>query len=318
MKGHRGGRGGKNDARQRQRDAKTESQFYEDMSAALETVNKEEDDCSAAVRFPCHLAMWDLGHCDPKKCSGRKLVRFGFIKELRLQQHFGGIVLSPMGKVCVSPSDKDIIIQHGLAVIDCSWARIDDTPFSKMKSRYPRLLPYLVATNPINYGRPWKLSCAEAFAAALYIVGLKELGLILLKKFKWGEGFYSMNQELLDRYANCQTSAEVVTAQQSYLEMLSEQDAAERLRDPTEIGSDEEYFNPNRTVTSFHNRNDDDDSEELDSTEDEETVDTRPSLSKLSSNDSEVTVEKHPPATELSSTDDEETTNTRPDDDPCD
>ena len=79
--------------------------------------------------------------------------------------------------------------------------------------------------------------------------------------------------------------------------------ALERLRDPTEIGSDEEYFNPNRTVTSFHNHNDDN-SEESDSTEDEETV-NRPTLSKLSSNDNEATVEKHPPVTELSSTDDD-------------
>jgi len=87
--------------------------------------------------------MWDFGQCDAKKCTGRKLNRLGYLRALRLSQAFSGIILSPVGKETVSFSDRDIVAQSGVAVVDCSWALIDETPINKIKGQHHRLCRYI-------------------------------------------------------------------------------------------------------------------------------------------------------------------------------
>ena len=117
----------------------------------------------------------------------------------------------------MTPSDREIVQQYGCAVVDCSWARLDDTPFSRMKTPNPRLLPFLVAANPINYGKPCQLSCVEAIAATLIITGFRSEADFYLGKFSWGHSFLKLNLELLEKYALCSSAEEIITVQEKFL-----------------------------------------------------------------------------------------------------
>lgn len=44
---------------------------------------------------------------------------------------YPGVILSPSGTRCVSAEDADLIRAKGLAVVDCSWNRLDDVPFGE-------------------------------------------------------------------------------------------------------------------------------------------------------------------------------------------
>lgn len=81
--------------------------------------------------IPFRLSMWDLGQCDKKRCTGTKLVRQKVVSELRLGVPFPGVILSPNGKSCVSNDDKELIGAKGLAVVDCSWNRLEEVPFGE-------------------------------------------------------------------------------------------------------------------------------------------------------------------------------------------
>lgn len=200
-------------------------------------LESSESDNEIDQQFP--VAMWDFNQCDPKKCSGRKLSRLGLVKSLKLKQRFPGVVLTPTAVKCLSPDDKEVMSSKGLAVVDCSWARIDETPLGSLRPKYGRLLPFLVAANPINYGKPCQLSCVEALAAAMYIAGYADMAKKYLSKFTWGHSFYDLNNELLDSYANCKNSQEIILTQENYIKKEQQKQKDDRNAQPDFPPSDD-------------------------------------------------------------------------------
>jgi len=212
--------------------------------------NNSEEDASEEhdknTPIPVPVAMWDFDHCDPKRCSGKKLSRLGLIEDLKVGQRFRGIVVTPKGTLPVSPSDRALVDGNGVAVVECSWARLEDVPFAKIRSPNERLLPYLIATNPVNYGKPWKLNCVEALAAAFYIVGHDQYASKLLEKFSWGHSFWKMNGDLIKRYQTCDTAEGVTRMQETIIAELEAERAAMK-KQKEEEDADETFLftNPN-------------------------------------------------------------------------
>jgi len=129
----------------------------------------------------------------------------------------GAVILDPFTPKAFSPEDRKTIEKRGLSALDCSWVHAKEV-FDIQSHWIPRCLPYLVAANPVNYGKPTKLSTVEALAAALYIAGFREQAAELLSKFKWGPQFSRLNEVLLERYAKAKDSADVVKVQQEYMD----------------------------------------------------------------------------------------------------
>lgn len=188
----------------------------------METRHRET---AHSASFPAKMAMWDFEHCDPKRCSGKKLYRLGIIKSLRVGQKYSGVVVSPNGKHVICPDDREIVEEHGAAVVECSWARLDEVPFNKIGGPHERLLPYLVAANPVNYGRPWKLNCVEALAACFAITGHLDWAEEVLSHFSWGQAFLQINEDLLEIYAECTDADSINEAQKMWLDEIEAEHA---------------------------------------------------------------------------------------------
>ena len=165
------------------------------------------------------VIVYDKNQCDPKKCTAKRMLKFGLAKEAKTLHSIpsNSIVLSPFAEKALSPADKKYS-RNGLVVMDLTWTNIDDFP--RPTRTQDRALPYLLASNPINWGRPMELNSAEAVLASLIILGEKEQADSFLGRFNWAPEFIRLNGELLEAYAAARDSAEVVSIQNEYIESI--------------------------------------------------------------------------------------------------
>jgi pre-rRNA-processing protein TSR3 len=61
---------------------------------SVEDEEEEEERDLKDVKIAVPVAMWDFEHCDPRRCSGKKLARHGLITSMRVGQRFRGVVLT--------------------------------------------------------------------------------------------------------------------------------------------------------------------------------------------------------------------------------
>lgn len=220
---------------------------------------------------PFKAACWDFNHCDSKRCSGKRLQHFGLLRQLPLNSKHPGVIISPNAKTILSPADTPLLEQHGAAVVECSWVRIAEVPWSRIGGKCERLLPYLVAANPVNYGRPWRLNCVEALAACFMICGKQDWAETVLQHFAYGEQFLKINASLFRRYAAATDEAHIKRIEEKWLKRLEKEYADSRKPEENEDGETDVWAggNVNRRelpeeLSDFSSSDDDDDDENAD------------------------------------------------------
>jgi len=178
---------------------------------------------SVKPRIPLH-AIW-LAQDDPKKNTAVKL---GKRNQINLHKNFKklprkGIILEPLCGKILGPEDHHLLTEKNGSIVglDCSWKHIEESVSTVMKKTklVGRMLPLLLAANPVNWGKPSKLSTAEAIAATLYLIGQKEEAKKLLSAFSWGEQFFILNFEPLEAYSNAKSSKELVDLQFEFFDI---------------------------------------------------------------------------------------------------
>lgn len=170
------------------------------------------------------VAIFYTNQCDSKKCTSVKINNFKdklsfktlwLLKQRSIRKN--SIVLTPNSDSYLMYSDNKLVERVGITLLDCSWNE-GDKYLKEWKFQNGRILPPLLAGNPVNYGKWSKLTSLEALASAFYILGYENYFKELLDLYNWGKSFYDLNIGLLSQYKACKNKDDINIAYQSYLQ----------------------------------------------------------------------------------------------------
>ncbi len=167
--------------------------------------------------------------CDRRKCTSIKIKESQHklpFKLLWSERHSrirrNSVVLTPNSNTYLTIQDRELVERVGITILDCSWKQ-GDKYLKEWSFTNGRILPPLIASNPVNYGKWHTLTSLEALAASFLLVGLEEEGKALLSLYNWGETFYGLNKELLDDYKVCTTKEEIVHVYETFIRTHSKE-----------------------------------------------------------------------------------------------
>ena len=170
---------------------------------------------------PLHVIHLDQD--DPKKCTSRRMQRFGHCRihtDIRRSPK-RGILLDPLAGLLLGPDDRSNIERGGALVgLDCSWKQIDESIeyLNKQTRLNGRTLPVVLAANPVSWGKPGRLSNAEAFAVSLVLLGRWEQAHRIMQPFNYSDQFFQLNEQPLEAYSNATTNDQLAELQWEFFD----------------------------------------------------------------------------------------------------
>ena len=170
---------------------------------------------------PLHVIHLDQD--DPKKCTSRRMQRFGHCRihtDIRRSPK-RGILLDPLSGLLLGPDDRSNIERGGALVgLDCSWKQIDESIeyLNKRTRLNGRTFPVVLAANPVSWGKPGRLSNAEAFAVSLVLLGRWEQAHRIMQPFNYSDQFFQLNEQPLEAYSNATTNDQLAELQWEFFD----------------------------------------------------------------------------------------------------